>query len=521
MKAPTASQMRRIDADAVEKYNMAGIVLMENAGRAVADAIVDYLREPVGKRVCVFCGKGNNGGDGYVAARWLQYHGAEVKMFLFAGRDEIRGDAAQHLSTLDRLGIEFFEAPADPRDWDIIRIAANFSDVLVDALLGTGFQGEIQGPMAMAIEIINSSEKPVFAVDIPSGIDADTGQVRGSAVKALHTVTFALPKPGLLLHPGAEYAGTLRIAPIGLPVALIEETSIQQHFVEAADIRAILPVRTPAAHKGMSGHVLIMAGSRGKSGAAALASCGALRGGAGLVTTAIPESISLIMEVKTTEAMTLSLPETAAAGLGDDAALQVLEFAENVSVIAIGPGLGRHEETVGTIREIIRQAQKPLVIDADALFALAGHMELLAETGAMAILTPHSGEMARLTGLSTAQIEADRIGTARRFAAQWGAVLVLKGAGTVTAFPDGELFVNSTGNPGMATGGSGDVLTGLIAAFIAQGLSSHDAAVAGVYVHGLAGDIAAMKGMVGISAGDLADCIPQAIQQLKGMESLR
>jgi NAD(P)H-hydrate epimerase len=361
---------------------------------------------------------------------------------------------------------------------------------------------------------MNGSGKKILAVDIPSGVDADTGAVREKAVQAIATVTFGLPKPGLLLQPGAAYSGELVVAPIGIPQELLTSAMVHQTLITPEYVAARLPRREADAHKGCQGHVLAVAGSRGLSGAAFLAAQGALRAGSGLVTVAVPESISNVMEMKTTEAMTLALPETLSGGLGADAVRQVQDFSSRSSVVLLGPGLGRQEETLESVRELVRTIERPLVLDADALYAVAGHNELFAAAGGLAVLTPHPGEMARLTGLSVKQIQTDRLGSARRAAAEWNSIVVLKGSRTVVAFPDGELYVNPTGNPGMATGGAGDVLAGMIAALIAQGLSSHDAAVLGVYLHGVAGDLAASGRPVGMTAMDLAEQVPAAIYSL-------
>lgn len=513
MKIATAAEMREIDKTAMEWFGLPGVALMENAGRAVADRAIAILGEPRSKIVFIVCGGGNNGGDGYVAARWLHNRGVRVKLFLAMERSRVTGDALIHLETALRMGIECFDQ-TEPRGLEKARIAIAFADLVIDALLGTGFQGELSGPYAESIELMNGSGKKILSVDIPSGVQADTGMIRQKAVQAFCTVTFGLPKPGLLLHPGATSAGQVEVAAIGIPQELLTAATIRQTLVCREYASARLPRRSQDSHKGSNGHVLAVAGSRGLSGAAFLTAQGALRAGAGLVTVAVPESIRTVIETKTTEAMTLELPETLAGGLGADALRLINDFSARASVVLAGPGLGRHEETMETLRELIRTMDRPLVLDADALFALAGHIEILAETDGVAVLTPHPGEMARLTGLSVPQIQADRLGLARRSAMEWGCILVLKGSRTIVAFPDGELFLNPTGNPGMATGGTGDVLAGVIAALIAQGLSSHDAAVAGVYLHGLAGDLAGADRLVGMTAMDLVEQLPAAISQI-------
>lgn len=509
MKLAVTSEMRAIDQKSINDYGIPGIVLMENAGVAVARQVRQILGNIVNKQICIFAGKGNNGGDGYVAARHLHNGGARVKVILLAKKAEIRGDARCNLDIIDLMGIDIQEIAIE-RDWDQVEIATTFADCLVDGLLGTGFHGAVSGELLRLIAILNRVDKPLVAIDIPSGVNADTGAVGSVAVKATHTVTLALGKPGLFLYPGAGHVGQLAVADIGIPVSLLSAQSIQQGLITRDLVRSVLPARRPDAHKGTCGRVFVVAGSRGMTGAAALASMGALRCGAGLVTLGIAHSLHDIMEVKLTEVMTVPLADRD----GDivEAALAgILAAAKPCSVLAIGPGLGQREHTARLVQEVIAAVDIPLVIDADALNALVGCTEFIGLAQALPILTPHPGEMARLTGLKLEDIQADRIGIARKFSAEWGCILVLKGAPTVVAFPDGEIFVNTTGNAGMATGGTGDVLTGMIASLIAQGLSSHWAAVAAVYLHGLAGDIAANSARVGLVAGDLLSAVPEGL----------
>lgn len=514
MKAATANEMREIDRSAIQDYGVPGAVLMENAGVAVVRQLETIIDQVADRKFCILAGKGNNGGDGYVIARHLVNQGARVKVFLLGEKTAVSGDAKINLDIIDRMGIDVIEIVTE-RDWDKIKVAATFADCLVDALLGTGFRGEIEGELALLIDIINAAGKLVVAVDIPSGVNADTGQVCGKAVEATHTVTFGLPKPGLFLYPGADYTGELTVADIGIPAAIAAEQQIKQNIVMAGMIRSILPRRSPAAHKGMSGRVAVVAGSRGLSGAAAMAAEGALRAGAGLITLAAPGSLQDVLAIKLTEVMTRPLDETPAGTVSQEAVPEIAALAAKSDVLAIGPGLGRDASTMAAVRAVIESAECPLVIDADALYALAGYTDMLADCAALPVLTPHPGEMARLTGLSTQAVNADRVGVARQAALDWGSIVVLKGARTVIAFPDGEVYINTTGNAGMATGGTGDVLTGIIASLIAQGLSSHDAAVAGVYIHGLAGDIAAASGMVGMAATDVIKALPAALYGLK------
>ncbi len=510
MQAPTAAEMREIDRIAINEYGIPGTVLMENAGVAVVRHLESILNPLVDRKICIFAGKGNNGGDGYVIARHLANKGAKVKVFLLGEKTAVSGDARINLDIIDKMNIDTIEV-INKRDWDKVRVAANFSDCLVDALLGTGFRGEVTGDMDRIIDCINDAGKLVIAVDIPSGVDADTGRICGKAVKASHTVTFGLPKPGLFLYPGAQCAGELTVADIGIPTAVVEGLHIKQNILMISAVRAILPRRNPNSHKGTNGRVAVVAGSQGLSGAAAMTAEASLRTGAGLITLASPEGIQKILAVKLTEVMTKALSETGSGGIGREAVNDIVELAVSNDALAIGPGLGRHEETASAVREVITAVRCPLVIDADALYALQGYTNLLAECAALPVVTPHPGEMGLLTGLSAQAVNADRVQVARQAAGEWGCIVVLKGAHTVVAFPDGEVYINTTGNAGMATGGTGDALTGIIAALLAQGMSSHDAAVAGVYIHGLAGDVVAQTGMIGMTATDLIKAVPAAL----------
>lgn len=515
MKVTTAGQMREIESLTMNQYKIPGIALMENAGKALAERIEAILCGVNEKKICIFAGKGNNGGDGFVAARHLSNRGAKVKIFLLCPKGQMSGDAALNLQTLLEMGMDIVEITGI-RDWDKVKIGITFADCLVDALLGTGFKGQITGNMAQIIELINLAGKMVVAADIPSGVHADSGQVGTTAVRARHTVTFGLYKPGLLFYPGYEYAGQITLADIGIPGMLLTGPEIKQNMVTQQDVADVLIPRQPAAHKGMCGHVLAVAGSRGLTGAAALCSEAAMRAGAGLVTLGIAASLSDVMAMKLTEVMTSPLPESADGVLGTDAWENIGLLAGRCQVLAAGPGLGRHEATRALVETIIKKTQCPLVLDADALFAISGNPGMLAEAQSLPVLTPHPGEMARLTGLSIRDINENKADIARIAAGEWQSIVVLKGSPTVTAFPDGEIFINTTGNAGMATAGSGDVLTGVIAGLVAQGLSSHDAAVSGVYVHGLAGDIAARQGgIAGMMANDIVKALPAAIHRIQ------
>lgn len=512
MKLVTAKEMKALDVQAQNDYAMPGILLMDNAAQAVAEAVHEALTALEGERVVIFCGGGNNGGDGLGAARWLQSYGVSVRAFVVgAALDAVQGDAALELAMFTKAGGRV-EALSTEDDWVLAELAASKADVLVDALLGTGFHGELEGDVLRACELLNKSEKYILAVDIPTGVNADNGAVCEQAVRADHTVTMALVKTGLLLYPGREYCGDIELADISMPVKLVEEYQSDKYRLTDEIVRELLPLRKANAHKGDAGRVVICAGSPGYTGAAALASDAAVKAGAGLVSLYTPLSSRDVLAIKLTEVMVHGLLERMPGILGGGAASDVASSAEAADVLAIGPGLGTSESTQEAVRTILQKITTPVVIDADALTALAGHIEILAAMQAQKVLTPHPGEMARLTGLEIAEIEADRINIAKKYAEQWQAIVVLKGAPTVIGCPNGTVYVNSTGNSSLATGGSGDVLTGIIAGLAAQEISLQEAAICGVYLHGLAAELTGID--IGLAAGELAALLPQVREQV-------
>jgi NAD(P)H-hydrate epimerase len=508
MRVVTAAQIAELDRRATEEHGIPAASLMETAGRRVAQVAEALLRERGGRRVVVLAGKGNNGGDGLVAARYLRRAGVDVRVLL-AAEGELSGEPARMLASAAESGVIVLSAAAAGPAEEMAR-----ADLIIDALFGTGFRGSARGQAAALIEAANRSGKPIVAVDVPSGLQADTGQWEGPCIQATATVTMGLPKIGLLLYPGAEMAGTIYVADIGYPVHLREDTFVATHLVTSEMIRALLPGRRPDTHKGTYGRVLIVAGSVGFTGAAVLATLGALRTGAGLVVVGVPQSIYTIIAAKVTEGMPTPLLDAGGA-LAPDALRQVEELAAAADVIAIGPGLSRAPGVVWVVEGLLAGSQ-PLVIDADALNVLATRTGALERAHAPAVLTPHPGELGRLTGKSAAEIQRDRLPAARSAAAKFRSVVVLKGARTVVATPEGEAFIVPTGNPGMATGGMGDVLTGAVAALIGQGLPPVQAAYAAAYLHGLAADLIAQeRGMVGMLASEVADRLPRAIQRVQ------
>ena len=510
----TASEMQEMDRRTIENLGIPGMVLMENAARGASRFFLKKFPDIESKKIGVIAGRGNNGGDGYVMARCLKQRGAEVAVYLLTGTDRVRGDAASNLAFLKPLEIPLAEIPDEDT---LLRFQPEMADVdiWIDAILGTGLKSEVKGFFRSAIEFINGLKKPVFAVDIPSGLNSDTGQVCGTCIRAAATATFAFAKTGHYTHPGPQYCGSMGIIDIGIPAKIAEEVNPRQFLLTEKDIQQCVIRRRPDAHKGTTGHVLVVAGSPGKTGAAAMTSLSALRSGAGLVTLGTAESLNPILEPQVLEAMTEPLPEVKPGILGESAFKRLEKLMAGKRSMAIGPGLGQAENTKKLVGKIIKAARIALVIDADGLNSLADQTEILKKAQAPIILTPHPGEMARLTGRSVAAVQQDRITVARDFAVGFNVHVILKGAYTVIALPDGRVFINPTGNSGMASGGMGDVLTGVIAGLIAQDLSTADACRAGAYLHGKAADILAEEiGPRGYLAGDVMKAIPGAIKRI-------
>ena len=508
----TAGEMRAVDERAIREIGIPGTRLMEAAGAGAARLVGREMGTVKGRRVVIVCGRGNNGGDGFVVARHLRRRGARVRTRLVGARADVRGDAAW---ALGRLGAARVEELTGARV-DALPAALASADMIVDALLGTGATGPARDATARAIEAINASGRPVIALDVPSGTSADTGAVAGPAVTARATATFAGLKRSLLVHPAAARAGRVSVIPIGIPPEEVAR-GIATFLLEADDVRARFRPRPGDAHKGSFGHVLVVAGSRGKTGAAGLTGRAVLRSGAGLGTIAVPASQQPVVASFAMEPMTEALAETAHGTLALAAKKRVGTLAERVDAVALGPGLSLDPEAQALARELVVEVPKPMVVDADALTALAGHLDLLTRAAAPRLLTPHPGEMARMIGSTVAEVQADRIEAVRAFATRYRTALVLKGAGSCIGAPDGRVFINPTGNPGMATGGSGDVLTGVSGAFLARGMEPLDALLAAVYLHGRAGDLARDRwGEEGLIAGDLLDALPAALREMTG-----
>lgn len=517
MKALTAAEMREVDRLTTERYGVPGLTLMENAGTSVAEFIHQRFPHLERRRIAVLCGKGNNGGDGFVVARKLREMGSEPAVYLFAAPEELRGDAAvNHKRWVERGGDLHNATSAE--GLSAAKAAVGAAGVIVDALLGTGTRGPVEGILHEAIEAVNHrrSEQAVVAVDIPSGAQADTGKVPGIVLEADSTVTFTAPKIGMLSGKANECCGRLLVRDIGSPRELIDEIGQGNvRWSEAREFPEFAKPRKPQGHKGDYGHALIVAGSVGKSGAAVLASWSALRSGAGLVTAATPEPVLPIVAAHTPEVMTepLSATETGSIALRNAEHGYFDSLLKGKAALAIGPGLSTHRETEEFVRAVVRRRSVPIVLDADGLNAFAGRAVELKDSQDLLALTPHPGEMARLLGSTTADVQERRMEVARKAAADWNCFVILKGHHTITATPNGNTWVNSTGNPGMASGGTGDALTGILAGLTAQyGTKTWENLLSfGVYLHGLAGDLAyADSSEAPLMAGDLIRSIPRA-----------
>ncbi|MBA2303397.1 MAG: NAD(P)H-hydrate dehydratase [Acidobacteria bacterium] len=514
MRVLNTQQMREADRRTIDEIGIPSVVLMENAGRQAVAAMEAAFDGITQSRVGVLCGRGNNGGDGFVVARTLVQRGIETIVFLLGSVSDVRGDARTNLEILGRIGLTVVEV-TNAQEWELHFSEVSECDLLVDAMLGTGFHGPLTGLLETVVADVNDLAVPVVSIDLPTGLSADSHETNGQAIVAAMTVTLAAPKIPLVLPPADKHAGDLVIADIGIPLPLLDE--VDGPYVELLTrerMRELVNVRAPESHKGDFGRVLIVAGSMGKTGAAHLAALGALRAGAGLVTVAAPRSCVPVIASMGAEYMTIGLEETPE-GTIDFAALdRVLDL--HADVIAVGPGLGTEPSTAAFVQGLVERSGVPLVLDADALNAFSGDPDrLIARDGVEMVITPHPGEMARLMNVAIEAVQQDRLSAARDFAVAHKLHVVLKGHRTIVAGPENRAFINLTGNAGMATGGTGDVLTGMIAAWFAQLLDPEAACKIAVYVHGSAGDLAeGDEGEVSLIATDLVGRIGDAIMEL-------
>jgi len=512
VKLVTAEQMRQVDRETIENYGIPGPELMENAGRGIADDIISHVIGRIeGAKVVTFCGKGNNGGDGYVVSRYLFQAGAEITIYFIGPIEKLSPDARLNYDRARELGLNMIEISSVADLPETLE-----ADYIVDAIFGTGFAGAPRGITAEIIEYINKQAKVVIAVDTPSGLNADTGQHEGVVVRADYTYPLALPKFGLFVSPGRELAGEVKVVLIGVPDEVIDKFDLTVELITPEIVSSRLPVRPPDGHKGTFGKLFVLAGSTGLTGAAALTAKAAYRCGCGLVKVGCPRTVLPIIASLVVEATSWPLPDVAKKGA---LALRCLGEIRKLTVdhdaVVIGPGLGQHHETKELVRRYVSKLDKTAVIDADGLNALAGQTDILKTSPATLILTPHPGEFRRLFDKQVPTDIHERIDTARITAKDYDCIIVLKGSPTIIAKPDGNCFLNPTGNNGMATGGTGDVLSGTIGSLLAQGMTPIDAAVCGVFIHGLAGDLAAADlSERSMTAGDMLDYLPEVFLSL-------
>jgi NAD(P)H-hydrate epimerase len=521
MRVLNTQQMREADRQSIDDIGIPSVVLMENAGRQAVAAMEAAFDDLSSSKVGVLCGRGNNGGDGFVVARTLAQRGIEAAVYLLGSVAEVRGDARTNLEILGRVGLTVVEV-TNAQEWELHFSEVSECDLIVDALVGTGFHGPLTGLLETVVADVNGLGVPVVAIDLPTGVSADSHEIEGEAIEASMTVTLAAPKLPLILPPADAHGGDLVIADIGIPGSVIDELDGPWlELLTRERMRELVPARAADSHKGDFGRVLVIAGSIGRTGAAHLAATGALRSGAGLVTVATPKSCLPIVAAMAPEYMTVGLEETEAGTIDFSAADRVLDF--QADVIAIGPGLGQDPSTAAFVHAVCERSGVPLVVDADALNAFAGDPDrLVGRDGVDVIITPHPGEMARLVSASIEEVQADRLDRAREFAAAHRCHVVLKGHRTVIAGPDGRSFVNLTGNAGMATGGTGDLLTGMIAAWFAQILDAEAACKLAVYLHGTAGDLAeADEGDVALLPSDIAARLGDAVLELTARRRIK
>ncbi len=513
MHLVTAGEMRAFDATAINDYGIPGIVLMENAGRTTFQILREYIDSDIrGLKVAVLAGPGNNGGDGYVIARYLINHGAEVRAYLLAEREKITGDALTNLEVLERMN-----AWISPLREEAERRRNYFflyqSHVIIDAILGTGLNSDVRSPYADVIRDINVLPALRIAVDIPSGLHADTGKVLGEAVRANVTATYGFCKLGMALHPGTDYCGKIHVVDISIPLPALESTPPRSVLYQRPDAWQYVRVRKdPLAHKGTFGHVLVVGGSPGKTGAVAMAARAAARIGAGLVTAAVPESLNQVLETKCTEEMTEPLPEGIPGHLGEASIPRLLELTEDKQCVVIGPGLSTTDGVQALVTRLISEYPGWVLLDADGLNVLAGKLSAFKHAKSKIVVTPHPGEMGRLAGISAKTVQENRLDVSRSMAEDYGVWVVLKGSRTLTVSHQGRLYINTSGSAWMASGGQGDVLSGILGGLLAQNLTGEEALPFGVYVHGLAADnLLAKTGGAPVLATDVLDELPRTI----------
>ncbi|MGO9020744.1 MAG: NAD(P)H-hydrate dehydratase [Syntrophobacteraceae bacterium] len=514
----SAKEMAELDEQTIHEVGIPGIVLMENAAQGAAAFFLRVVPDLLGRRITVVAGSGNNAGDGFALARIYHSKGAQVNVVCLRSPVKLSGDALINFTTLEKIGIPI-TVWQEEKDFDEQWEPVCKSGAIIDAILGTGLKSEVKGLYRDIIERINGLNVPVLAVDVPSGLDATTGLPLGAAIKATATATFGFLKIGHLIERGAELAGQVEVIDIGVPPGLVQSAGIQRYWLTGKFLSSWIEPRHPTTHKGQAGHVCVLSGSPGKTGAATLVCLGAARAGAGLVTLFIPESLNPILEVKLTEAMTFPIAETPEKTSASAALDQILGFLKGKQALAMGPGISTNEDTATLVKELLVKAPCPIVLDADAITAVSEDPATLRKAETPLVLTPHPGEMARICHCTVSDIQRNRLESASKFSREYGVVLVLKGHRTIIASPDGKLAINSTGNPAMASGGTGDTLTGIIAGLLAQGFDPFQAACLGVYVHGAACDrIFGGVSTRGLLATDMLDQVPAVLGFLEGQK---
>lgn len=505
--------MRAVDKAASEIGGIPSIVLMENAAIACVNELKKDFGELTGKRIAVFCGKGNNGGDGFAIARHLHNMDAEVSVYLVCG-NEFKGDAKINFDIIKKMNVNIDVVS----DTENLKYIIRSNDIIIDAIYGTGIHGTVGGISYDVINEINENSKYTMAVDVPSGINSDSGEICGICIRADKTVTFAAYKVGMLMFPAADYTGKVTVADISIPDYILEGQSININVTDEEFVRANFPVRENNSQKGDYGKVLVIAGSVGMTGAAYLSSQSAVTAGSGLVTLAIPAGLNGAMEAKTTEVMTLPV-EDINGHISSGAAEKILERTDMADAVLIGPGLGRSSDAARVLKSVLSHSKVPVIIDADGINAASRDMDILSDCTCPVIFTPHAVEMSRLTGLDRDYIEENRLVASKEFAEEYGVTVILKGHHTIVTASDGEQYINITGNPGLATGGSGDVLAGITASLAARGINETAAAAMAVYIHGKAGDIAKDKyGIESVTASLVMESIPDALRQILQVE---
>ncbi|MGA2404119.1 MAG: NAD(P)H-hydrate dehydratase [Syntrophobacteraceae bacterium] len=511
----SAKEMAGFDEQTIREVGIPGIVLMENAAQGAAAFFLKVIPDLMDRRITVVAGSGNNAGDGFALARIFHSKGAHVNVVCLRTPLKLTGDALTNFRILEKIGVRI-TVWNEAADFDAQWEQAGKTDAVIDAILGTGLKTEVKGLYRNIIEKINGLNVPVLAVDVPSGLDSTTGLPLGAAIEATATAAFGFLKIGHLIERGAELVGKVEVIDIGIPPGLVQSAGIQRWWLTDEFLSSWIEPRPAAAHKGHAGHVCVLSGSLGKTGAAALVCLGAARAGAGLVTLFVPESLNPIMEVKLTEAMTLPISETLEKTPSCAAFHRILHFLQGKQALAIGPGISTNEDTAALVRKLLPNAPCPIVLDADAITAVSEDPGILRKAQVPLVLTPHPGEMARICHGTVSDVQHNRLETAAKFSGEYGVVLVLKGHRTIIAAPDGKLAINSTGNPAMAGGGMGDTLTGIIAGLLAQGFDAFRAACLGVYVHGAACDrIFDGVSSRGLLATDMLDEVPSVLGLLE------